>query len=97
MHVSALTDRPPGPRSTDRFGKAWFQQIARLLYTHNPFYLLSVAFVLHSTRLWLDARAWPYDPWPLMDIVGGYILLVALSAAWWCASAKRGTMPARSY
>ncbi len=48
-----------------------------LLYTHNPFYLLSVAFVLHSTRLWLNTRAWPYDPWPLMYIIGGYIVLVA--------------------
>jgi hypothetical protein len=56
----------------------WLRQVGRLLYTHNPFYLLSVAFVLHSTRLWLNTRAWPYDPWPLMDIVGGYILLVAI-------------------
>jgi hypothetical protein len=56
----------------------WLRQAARLLYTHNPFYLLSVAFVLHSTRLWLNTRTWPYDPWPLMYIVGGYILLVAM-------------------
>src|SRR5437868_15038825 len=57
---------------------ALYRQIARLLYTHNPFYLLSVAFVLHSTRLWLNTRAWPYDPWPLMYIIGGYILLIAI-------------------
>jgi hypothetical protein len=56
----------------------WLPQAGRLLYTHNPFHLLSVAFVLHSTRLWLNTRAWPYDPWPLMYIVGGYILLVAV-------------------
>src|SRR5262249_19494905 len=56
----------------------WLPQIGRLLYTHNPFYLLSVAFVLHSTRLWLNTRSWPYDPWPLMAIIGGYILLVAV-------------------
>ena len=54
------------------------RRAARLIYTHNPFYLLSVAFVLHSTRLWLNNHAWPYDPWPLMFIIGGYILLVAI-------------------
>ena len=53
-------------------------QAGRFLITHNPFYLLSVAFVLHSTRLWLDARSWPYNPWPLMGVIGGYILLVAV-------------------
>ena len=56
----------------------WLKRVGRLLYTHNPFYLLSVAFVLHSTRLWLNTRTWPYDPWPLMDIIGGYIVLVAI-------------------
>ena len=30
----------------------------RLLYTQNPFYLLSVAFVLHSTRLWYREGVW---------------------------------------
>lgn len=52
-------------------------QIARFLYTQNPFYLLSVAFVLHSTRLWYRQGAETFDPWPLMGIIGGYILLVA--------------------
>jgi hypothetical protein len=54
------------------------KRVGRLLYTHNPFYLLSVACVLHSTRLWLNTRTWPYDPWPLMGIIGGYILVVAI-------------------
>lgn len=54
-----------------------FRQIARFLYTQNPFYLLSVAFVLHSTRLWYREGAGPFDPWPLMGIIGGYILVVA--------------------
>jgi len=55
-----------------------FGQFGRLLYTHNPFYLLSVAFVLHSMRLWLNTRTWPYNPWPLVCIIGGYILLLAI-------------------
>ncbi len=56
----------------------WLLRFGHRIYTHNPFYLLSVAFVLHSTRLWLNTHTWPYDPWPLMGIVGGYILLVAV-------------------
>src|SRR5215471_4942212 len=54
-----------------------FRRIARFLYTQNPFYLLSVAFVLHSTRLWYRQGGGPFDPWPLMGVIGGYILLVA--------------------
>jgi hypothetical protein len=76
--VSANENRSPGAAAPLRAPAHWLPQAGRLLYTHNPFYLLSVAFVLHSTRLWLNTRAWPYDPWPLMDIVGGYILLVAV-------------------
>src|SRR5262249_16988315 len=52
-------------------------RFARLVYTQNPFYLLSLAFVLHSTRLWYHAGAGPFDPWPLMAIIGSYILLAA--------------------
>src|SRR5437899_12537677 len=53
------------------------RSITRLVYTQNPFYLLSVAFVLHSTRLWYRQGAGPFDPWPLMALIGGYIVLVA--------------------
>ena len=55
------------------------RSIARLLYTQNPFYLLSVAFVLHSTRLWYREGAGPFNPWPLMAIIGGYILMAAVA------------------
>ena len=43
------------------------RSITRLVYTQNPFYLLSVAFVLHSTRLWYRQGAGPFDPWPLHE------------------------------
>jgi hypothetical protein len=76
--VSADDKHLPTATAVPDVSSHWLQHAARLLYTHNPFYLLSVAFVLHSTRLWLHTRAWPYDPWPLMYIVGGYILLVAI-------------------
>lgn len=63
---------PPAPRPP-----SFFQQFGRFLYTQNPFYLLSVAFVLHSTRLWYRQAAGPFDPWPLMGIICGYIVVVA--------------------
>jgi hypothetical protein len=55
-----------------------FRQVSRFLYTQNPFYLLSVAFVLYSTRLWYRDGAGPFNPWPLMGIIGGYIVLAAV-------------------
>lgn len=61
-----------------RLSTAPLQQLGRVLFTHNPFYLLSVACVLHSTRLWFQAKPGAYDPWPLMGIIGGYIVLVAV-------------------
>ncbi|HEY2252827.1 MAG TPA: hypothetical protein VGH74_17265, partial [Planctomycetaceae bacterium] len=72
-HGPVETPRPGPPASTDLF-----RQIARFLYTQNPFYLLSVAFVLHSTRLWYRQGAGPFDPWPLMGIICGYIVVVAV-------------------
>ena len=54
-----------------------FRQVSRFLYTQNPFYLLSVAFVLYSTRLWYREGAGPFNPWPLMGIICGYIVLAA--------------------
>jgi hypothetical protein len=77
--VSTHEDPRPAEATTEYIlpRPNWLRRAVGLLYTHNPFYLLSVAFVLHSTRLWLNSRAWPYDPWPLMYIIGGYIVLVA--------------------
>lgn len=67
----------PQPLSV-RFKREW-QSAARFLYTQNPFYLLSVAFVLHSTKFWYRAGDGAYDPWPLMAIIGGYLVLVAIT------------------
>lgn len=55
----------------------WWSSFPRFLYSQNPFYLLSVACVLHSTRLWYRDPSGPYDPWPLMGVICGYILLLA--------------------
>jgi hypothetical protein len=74
-------DAPRGPvenaRPSSRPVGDYARSLTSLIYTQNPFYLLSVAFVLHSTRLWYRQGAGPFDPWPLMALIGGYILLVA--------------------
>ncbi|MDB5386726.1 MAG: hypothetical protein JWM11_2372 [Planctomycetaceae bacterium] len=51
----------------------------KCLWTHNPFYLISVALVLHSVRLWHHDSIEAFNPWPLMSIIGGYLLLVAVT------------------
>lgn len=74
-------DAPRGPVETARpvpeHPTDLLRRIGRFLYTQNPFYLLSVAFVLHSTRLWYRPGVGPFDPWPLMGIICGYIVVVA--------------------
>ncbi len=56
---------------------AW-QRLARFLYNHNPFYLLSVASVLHGTAHWLRVEGTlAASPWLLMGLIGGYIVTLA--------------------
>jgi hypothetical protein len=55
------------------------QDLAKLLWTHNPFYLISLALVLHSTRLWHHDSIDGFNPWPLMSIMGGYLLLMSVT------------------
>ena len=52
----------------------------QLIYTHNPFYLLSVCFVVHGTSYWMQTTG-GYRAWPLIGLVSGYILLLA-GVAW---------------
>jgi len=53
------------------------RRFVRLLYSQNPFYVLSVCFMLHGTGLWFrDARG-EFSPWPLMGLICGYVLMVA--------------------
>ena len=68
---------PQRPRHAARSNSDFARRIARVLYTQNPFYLLSVAFVLNSTRLWYREGTGPFDPWPLMGVIFGYIALAA--------------------
>lgn len=51
----------------------------RWLYNHNPFYLLSACFLLHGASNTLRPAGPPIDPWPMMGLVGGYVVLMAVT------------------
>ena len=51
--------------------------IARFLYCQNPFYLLSVAFVLHGTGLWYQANRGTHSTWILIGFISAYIVMMA--------------------
>ena len=51
----------------------------RFLYTNNPFYLLSTAFVLHGSARWMQ-NPHGYDAWLLIGLVGAYVLMMAVTA-----------------
>lgn len=56
---------------------AW-QRLAKVLYNHNPFYLLSVSCVLHGTAHWMRVEGViAASPWLLMGLIGGYIVALA--------------------
>lgn len=61
-------DRPPGIR------------LARFVCTHNPFYLLSVCFVLHGTSLWMNGSQQEHETLPLFLLICGYIFMMSLTA-----------------
>ena len=42
------------------------KSLLRCLYTQNPFYLISVAFVLNGTGYWFRQGDGLHNPWPLM-------------------------------
>jgi hypothetical protein len=69
---AAPTPQSPAPRPF-----LFWRSFARFLSSQNPFYLLSVAFVLHGTKLWYKPADGPFDPWPLMAVICGYIVLLA--------------------
>jgi hypothetical protein len=50
-----------------------------MLYSQNPFYLLSVCCVLHGTGIWYRANAATSSPWILTGIIGAYILMMAIT------------------
>lgn len=53
-------------------------RLPRLICSQNPFYLLSVCFVLHGTAHWFHRdNGVAFSPWPLLGLIAGYIILLA--------------------
>lgn len=55
-------------------------RFAKFLCTQNPFYLLSVCFVLHGTSLWLNGSHEEYEALPLFLLICSYIFMMSLTA-----------------
>ncbi len=47
------------------------------LYTRNPFYLLSLCFVIHGTAHWFQVDSGPRHTWTLMALIAGYTMMMA--------------------
>lgn len=71
----------PEPASTNPSAiharRCWW---LRRLCSQNPFYLLSVCFVLHGIAHWYHVDSGvAFSPWPLLWITAGYTLLLAMT------------------
>lgn len=68
---STFTRIPSKPQS-------WTRRLPRLVCSQNPFYLLSVCFVLHATAQWFHGGSGQaFSPWPLLALIAAYITLLA--------------------
>lgn len=55
-------------------------RLRRLICSQNPFYLLSVCFVVHASAQWFHADSGvSFSPWPLLGLTAGYIALLAIT------------------
>lgn len=53
-------------------------RLMRLICSQNPFYLLSVCFVLHAAAQWFHRDSGEsFSPWPLLGLIAGYVALLA--------------------
>jgi len=72
LQLDANVTSPP---TTGKSSRCWW---LRRICSPNPFYLLSVCFVLHGTSHWFHAESGaPFSPWPLFGLTAGYTLLLA--------------------
>lgn len=74
---------PVPPATPPHIALTAARRFARLIYTHNPLYLLSVCFVLHGTSLLLPKSfdvMKPYNPWPLVGLSSGYLVMMVATA-----------------
>ncbi len=55
-----------------------WHRLPRLICSQNPFYLLSVCFVIHGTAQWFHQDSGTaFAPWPLLGLIAGYIAVLA--------------------
>lgn len=55
-------------------------RIVRLLYNHNPFYVISAACIIYTLKLAFRPGEVSYiDPWSLMGAIAGYTVLMAIT------------------
>ncbi len=55
-------------------------RLARALYSHNPFYVISADLVFIGLRMSFDPSAKAFDTWALIASLAGYTLLLASTA-----------------
>jgi hypothetical protein len=70
------TTRPSSPLPASR----WAAQLARILYTHNPFYVASAWMVFSGLRASFPVSSGSIDAWRLCLCLMGYTLLLSLTA-----------------
>lgn len=76
-HPELPADTPlPSPSSDSFFGRG----LLRLLYTNNPFYVISAALVMFGLKRSFQGEALMTHPWHLLGILGGYLLLLSVTA-----------------
>lgn len=74
---SPSTPDPAGVSRNSGASEKAARGYVRFLYSQNPFYLLSVSFVLHGTGIWYRANATTHSPWILFGIIASFIVMMA--------------------
>jgi len=54
--------------------------LVRLIYTHNPFYLISACLALVGLNVGFQTSSATADPWVLLGVLAGYTALMAVTA-----------------
>lgn len=78
MTPAASFPELPGQGSAAPPPRSFAARLPRLICSQNPFYLLSVCFVLHATAQWFNRDSGEgFSPWPLLALIAGYVALLA--------------------
>ncbi len=78
---TAVGDRPGGPPRPGGGGLAWpARGLVRVLYTSNPFYVLSADLVFAGLRMSFGSRGPAAESWALAGSLSAYTLLLAATA-----------------